>query len=309
MGAATWLLGVSLWAAAAGPPGPVAFTRAFVSVNQVPATLRTGDGRLITVLDTREAKEHKKAHLPGAVHVDWTDFRRGWLREGRLPKDLQALANDLAAIGVDEGRPVLVCGAADRGWGEEGRVAWMLRYLGHPDVAILDGGCRAWSRAGRMMVRGEPVIRRGTFKAKINKALRAELDQVKQALQRGPAGTTTTSPSSSMAPQLLDVRRREEYDGATPYYAARGGHVPGARHLYWKDLIDSTTGRVRSREDVRRRAEAAGIDLSRPVLTYCTGGVRSAHAALVLRAAGIDARNYDRSWWEYAAADALPVEK
>ena len=299
MGAATWLLGVSLWVAAAGPPGPLAFTRPFVAVNQIPATLRTGDGRAITVLDARDAKAHRRAHLPGAVHIDWTDYRRGWLREGRLPADLQELADDLAKLGVDERRPVLVCGAAERGWGEEGRVAWMLRYLGHRDVAILDGGCRAWSRAGRLMVRGSATVRKGSFKAKVDKALRVELDAVKAALA-GP---------EKERPQFLDVRRREEYDGETPYFAARGGHVPAARHLYWKDLIDGTTGRVRSREAVRARAEAAGLDLSRPIFTYCTGGVRSAHAALVLRAAGLDARNYDGSWWEYAAEDELPVAR
>lgn len=300
MGAATWLLGVTLWVAAAGPPGPVAFTRTFVSVNQVPATLRTGDGRSITVLDARDAKAHRRSHLPGAVHIDWTDFRRGWLREGRLPKDLQELADDLAALGVDGRRPVLVCGGADKGWGEEGRVAWMLMLLGHPDVGVLDGGCRAWSRAGRLMVRGQSAVRRGTFKVKVNKALRVELDGVKKALAAKPA---------DKAPQFLDVRRREEFDGTTPYFAARGGHMPSAKHLYWKDLLDGTTGRVRSREQIRARAEAAGVDLSRPVYTYCTGGVRSAHAALVLRTAGVDAKNYDGSWWEYASEDSLPVEK
>jgi thiosulfate/3-mercaptopyruvate sulfurtransferase len=299
MGTATWLLGVTLWAAAAAPPGPAVFTRTFVSVNQVPATLRTGDGRTITVLDARDAKAHKRAHLPGAVHIDWTDFRRGWLRDGRLPKDVQELADDLAALGVDDRRPVLVCGAAERGWGEEGRIAWMLRYLGHRDVAVLDGGCRAWSRAGRLMVRGAPAVRRGTFTARINKALRLELNGVKEAL----AG------KGDKAPQFLDVRRREEFDGATPYFAARGGHVPTAKHLYWKDLIDSSTGRVRSRDEVRARAKAAGLDLGRPIIAYCTGGVRSAHVALVLREAGLDAKNYDGSWWEYAGEDELPVEK
>lgn len=160
------------------------FARPFVRAEQVPGTLIAAEGGRITVLDARDEKAFRRGHLEGAVRVDWTQLRRGVLarrlpaREGRLPEDLDELARDFAALGVDAERPVLVCGAGSSGWGEEGRIAWMLRYLGHKDVAVLDGGCQAWGRAGRPLVRTLTRPSRGRFLARPDEDLRASLAEV-----------------------------------------------------------------------------------------------------------------------------------
>jgi len=110
------------------------------------------------------------------------------------------------------------------------------------------------------------------------------------------------------AAAVLDVRTREEWNGATPYFESRGAHIPGAVHLEWKELLD-TTGRL-DPEAARAKLRTAGLDPSKPVITYCTAGVRAAEAWVILRALGYsDVRNYDGSWYEWSADDRRPVHK
>jgi thiosulfate/3-mercaptopyruvate sulfurtransferase len=274
---------------ASSAPPPASWPSVFVSVEDVPVALDD-----VIVVDARGDAEFKAGHPPGAVHMQWWRYRDGLLRTGKLPSDLNQLASDLAAIGVDGRKRVLVCGAARQGWGEEGRAAWTLRLLGHRAVAILDGGCQTWRRAGRPWTKGKSKAKRGQFVSRPNPMLRASKNDVRRALATGGS-------------QLVDARTREEFDGATPSMSARGGHVPGARHLHFKDLLDDQ-GRALTRDKARARLVAAGIDPDKPVIAYCTGGVRSAFVVEAMRSAGVDARNYDGSWWEWSADDTLPVE-
>lgn len=124
-----------------------------------PAELAARPAGTLTVLDARSASDYRAGHIPGAVRIDWTDFRDGWGRTGRLPGNLDDLALRLATFGVDSERPVVVYGDAHRGWGEEGRIVWMLAYLGHPDARLLDGGWSAWleSRQAVSTAPGRPL--------------------------------------------------------------------------------------------------------------------------------------------------------
>jgi len=259
-----------------------------------PAELAARSAGTVTVLDARSGGDYRAGHIPGAVRIDWTDFRDGWGRTGRLPENLDDLARRLATYGVDSDRPVVVYGNANRGWGEEGRIVWMLAYLGHPDVRLLDGGWSAWL-ASQQAVSTAPSRPLGAqFVARPVAALRATADDVERA--RHGAAT------------VLDVRTREEWNGSTPYFEARGGHVPGAVHLDWRELLDAT-GRL-DPEAARVRLRAAGLEPTRPVITYCTAGVRAAEAWAILRALGyVNVRNYDASWFEWSADARRPVSR
>jgi len=97
--------------------------------------------------------------------------------------------------------------------------------------------------------------------------------------------------------------------GCVPYGEVRGGHIPGARHLYFKDLVDAE-GRVLAGEALAARLGDLGVTKTTKVVAYCTGGIRSGYVTAVLRDAGIDARNYAGSMWEWAASPAAeyPLE-
>lgn len=215
------------------------------------------------VLDTRGALAWLAGHIPGAVRADWRIGTHG-VTSGLLGEP-DAVAAAFAALGVDDGKPVLVVGAWTAGWGEEGRVAWDLAWLGHPEVHVLAGGMDAWPGARHHLAR--PVTP-GHFTARPRPELRATRAQIE-------AGGFL----------LVDVREPDEFAGATRYGEARGGHIPGARSVPWRTLL------------------AASPDLPRDaaLVTYCTGGVRSAMAWLWLVNRGYPhVANYDGSWWEWS---------
>lgn len=264
--------------------------RVFVDV----AAARGYVERGAVVLDAR--KDPEAPYLPNARPLDWMDVRDGFGRTGKLA-ETKALVRALEAAGVDSDRPVLIYGDASEGWGEEGRLWWMLAYLGHPEARILDGGLKAWRRAGAPLS-AAPVAatKKGRFVAHPRPRLRADYVRTNRIrkLENG---------------RVLDVRTREEFRGQTPYWSWRGGHIPGARNLTWRGLFDDD-GRVLPRRRLRALLLRAGLDPSAPTVAYCTGGVRSAFMVAALVEAGWeDVANYDGSWWDWSARTRLPVTK
>ena len=109
------------------------------------------------------------------------------------------------------------------------------------------------------------------------------------------------SPSSHLhSTQWLDVRRLEEFEGKTPYGSKYGGHLPHAIHLQWSSFFDSHH-RLVSITQIKDQFQQKGIDLTKPIVTYCTGGVRSAWVYMLLRLIHHpQVSNYDGSWWEWS---------
>lgn len=272
------LPGGNVGAVAQTPPDAI-----FVSpVDAARGTLAGG-----VLLDARSDVEYAAGHPPGAYHAAWADFSDPD-QLGRLHPSDHELWGRLGSMGIRGDRPVYVLGAWADGWGEEGRVFWMLEHLGHDDVHIVAGGWRAWVDAGlpASILPPEPVY--GTTAIQRRDELEVTLDEVRAL----PSDAT-----------LLDTRDRREFDGATPYGSSWGGRIPGARHVVWSDFIDGS-GLI-SREAAR---ELLG-PLDRPIVAYCTGGVRSGFVYAVARWAGYeDVANYAGSWWEYSAEVERPTE-
>lgn len=256
------------------------------------------------IVDARGARA-ARPYVRGARLIEWTEMRDGFGRTGRLDDDLDAVARHLEAAGVRWDRAVYVIGAAREGWGEEGRIWWTLRYLGHDRVFIIDGGVRAWidarlptADAPLEGTRGPPGSSRP---ARLNLSLRVSAEEISRATKSGSAS-------------LLDARTREEYEGATPYLEARAGHIQGALSLPWVDLL-RPDGKLRSTTQLEAIFEQHGVTAGQPgasggsgrSIAYCTGGVRSAFVVAVLRHLGRDAANYDGSFWEWARRPELPI--
>ncbi len=282
-----------------------------LSVLSAPGLEAASPGRFVTaqeawqlmadgaaLLDTRPASDYLSGHLAGARNVAWDTFsdRSGRLLKGRLDPDDNRLGDLLGRVGVEKDRPVLVYGNPLGGWGEEGRVAWMLQTLGHDRVHLLDGGVGAWRSAGGELTREVPPAASGRFPVQRQAAPTASADQVAEWI--GAEDVV-----------LLDTRTREEFDGATWYGVPRGGHIPGARFLEWSGLLDDQ-GRRLSEEKVLKLMEAAGVSRESRIIPYCTGGVRSGFVYWVLKDSGFrDVRNFPGSFWEWSGRRQLPVER
>jgi thiosulfate/3-mercaptopyruvate sulfurtransferase len=222
-----------------------------------------------SVLDAREQVAYSAGHLPGAQLYAWMLVSAGLDGPSRGPRSYDAIAMMLSSLGVDDARPTLVYGQAGAGQGGEGHAAWMLAMLGHPDVAMLDGGFDAWRSAGRPVVTSVTVARGGRLTVRLREELRITGERV--ASERG---------------QLLDVRSAAEFAGSSGWDEARGGHVPWAKNLDWRAVLDEH-GRVRSASRVRETLERAGVDPTEPVALVCSNGVRSGYLSAVLMARGV----------------------
>lgn len=240
-----------------------------------------------TVLDAR-APRFARPLVPNAIPVRWSEFtREDYPHQGKLDPDDARLSEKLQALGIDRDRPVVVAGDPLGGWGEDGRVVWMLRALGHEQVALVDGGYAALVERGVEAIAPEVP---GDFVVTRRDEWNISRDEL-QALYRREEVV------------VLDARSPREYAGATPYKELRGGHVPGAESLHYRELLDAE-GRLLPEAAVRSRLETLGITRETPVVAYCTGGVRSAWLTAVLAELDYEVRNYAGSMWEWAAGDS-----
>ncbi len=241
------------------------------------------------ILDTRGVAAFTLGHAPGAQRVTWQEFSRpSGPDHGELLAPAE-VARRLRAKGVSAASTVLVVGDP-QAWGEEGRIVWMLRAMGHERAAMVDGGHDAMVKAGMSVARGgADAPKPGDFQAKPIAALSATADEVRQAMTSDKA-------------RLLDTREAREYEGKTPYGEQRGGHVPGAKHLHFKTLMGKD-GELLPAPALRARLKQAGVEPGGRVIAYCTGGIRSGWVVVVLRSLGYDAANYAGSMWQWSAQD------
>ncbi|KQT89212.1 3-mercaptopyruvate sulfurtransferase [Marmoricola sp. Leaf446] len=250
----------------------------------------------VTVLDVRwrlggppGAQEHAAGHVPGAAYVDLdTALADPPGDRGRHPlPDPARLQDALRAAGVREDRPVVVYDdwqgrAAARCW-------WLLRWAGHADTAVLDGGWGAWVAAGLEVATG-PVV--------------AEPGDVVVRPGAMPTVTADELPGVVASGVVLDARDPARYAGETEPVDPVAGHVPGARNLpTGANLGDD--GRFL---DPAALAEVYAAARDRPTAVYCGSGITAAHDVLALEVAGMPgAALYPGSWSEWVTDPSRPV--
>ncbi|MBI4819274.1 MAG: sulfurtransferase [Deltaproteobacteria bacterium] len=278
------------WASACSPVSEPFESRGEFVLSPEAALARLSDA---TLLDVRAESDFTAGHVRGATRVDWRDFSEpNDPLKGRLLADDRVLGFLLSRAGVSNDRPVLVVGDPINGWGEDGRIVWMLRSLGHEVAALVDGGHGALAAAGAPTELGVNSAREGSFVVSRTAAFTIELEELARLV---------SSPGQTV---ILDGREAREYAGETPYGEARGGHVPGAKHLYFRDLTDAR-GRILPKDALWARLGSVGVSSASPVVAYCTGGVRSGWMVAVLGELGVaSVRNFAGSMWEWAARPA-----
>eukprot|EP00928_Gymnodinium_smaydae_P072121 TRINITY_DN55540_c0_g1_i1.p1 TRINITY_DN55540_c0_g1~~TRINITY_DN55540_c0_g1_i1.p1 ORF type:complete len:344 (-),score=34.83 TRINITY_DN55540_c0_g1_i1:77-1108(-) len=255
----------------------------------------------VTVVDARGS--NVPSHIRGALQSSWQKFAQGSFGspDGGLLRSVDELRASLASqLGVTPTREVIVYGAWSKGWGEEGRIYWMLKYLGHPSAYILMGGFDAFA------AKHPGTIAPGAGAA--SSTVAATWEYAKAGPGAVDAIRATSESIMRERPLLVDVRMPHEYDGTMerPYGVSRSGHAASAVNFPFSDLFHSD-GCLLPCRDVLGRLREAGWQRSRGLAAYCTGGIRSAFFWAVLRECGLEASNYDGSMWEWAADPSLPM--
>ncbi|MBV2357425.1 sulfurtransferase [Streptomyces sp. J2-1] len=236
--------------------------------------------------DARAA--YAAGHLPGAVFVDLDRELAGAPGAGgRHPlPDLAEFGAAVRRAGVSPSRTVVVYDGG-QGWAAA-RAWWLLRWTGHPDVRVLDGGLPSWQGT---LTTDRPAPAEGDFVPVPGK--RGVLDA------DGAAALARTG-------VLLDARAGERYRGETEPIDPAAGHIPGALSAPTGENV-GPDGLFLPPADLRDRFRALGVSDRTPVGVYCGSGVSAAHEVLALAVAGIDAELYTGSWSEWSRDPARPV--
>jgi thiosulfate/3-mercaptopyruvate sulfurtransferase len=243
------------------------------------------------------AQAYAYGHLPGAffLHLDRDLSAPMNGRNGRHPlPDAQLLANKLGAAGVS--RKTQVVAYDDDGGMIAARLWWLLRWLGHDRVALLDGGIRQWVKEGRALTSERPKPVPARFEVERRDWV-VSSDEVLASLERRELC-------------LVDARAADRFRGENETLDPVGGHIPGARNRFFRDNLDAD-GCFRPASELRREflALLAGVDPAQSVM-QCGSGVTACHNLLAMEIAGLhDARLYAGSWSEWCADPDRPVAR
>ncbi|MFF7655152.1 sulfurtransferase [Streptomyces sp. NPDC007983] len=234
---------------------------------------------------------YEAGHLPGAVYVDLdTELASPAGAAGRHPlPDLSAFAAAMRRAGVGRDRRVVAYDGG-QGWAAA-RAWWLLRWAGHPDVRVLDGGLPAWTAAGGALTTELPGEPEGDF-----------------VPEPGALPLLTAEDAAALARRgvLLDARAGERYRGEVEPIDRVGGHIPGAISAPTTENV-TADGHLLPAGRLAERFADLGVTGDTEVGVYCGSGVSAAHQVLALAEAGIPAALYVGSWSEWSADGSRPV--
>ncbi|MFG2865343.1 sulfurtransferase [Streptomyces sioyaensis] len=236
--------------------------------------------------------QYEAGHVPGAVYVDLdSELAAPPGPAGRHPlPDLEVFTGAMRAAGVRADRPVVVYDggqswAAARAW-------WLLRWTGHPDVRVLDGGLAAWQASGGALSVDQPAPPTGDF------------TPLPGAL---PVLTADDAAALARRGVLLDARAGERYRGEVEPIDPVAGHIPGAVSAPTTENVAEGSTVFRAASELARRFASLGATADAEVGVYCGSGVSAAHEVLALAVAGVPAALYVGSWSEWTADPSRPV--
>lgn len=254
--------------------------------------LQLNDPNLL-IVDLSSEENYLQGHLPGAIHLDPKRLLRG---QGdvpnRIPEPLQ-LTEMFTQLGISSNRHVVAYD--DQGGPWAGRLIWTLHCAGHTHCSFLNGHLTSWQRSGLKVESGAVTPTPLYAEAMVSSLYLADARWIQSHL---------TDPGVC----IWDARSAPEYTGEKVVNAKFGGHIPGAQHYEWTDLLDEQQ-RIRPTNELLAELAAKGITPDRTVVTHCQTHRRSGLTYLVARHLGFDrVRCYDGSWFEWGNLADTPKQ-
>jgi thiosulfate/3-mercaptopyruvate sulfurtransferase len=259
-----------------------------------------GDDGIAVVEVDEDTEAYGRGHIPGALAWNWRTDLQDPVRRDFISKE--GLAELLGRSGIGNDMLIVLYGGNNNWFAAY--AYWYLKYYGHDNVKLMDGGRKKWELEGRELSPDEPQRSQTSYQSKDpDKAIRAFRDDVLAAIGKQ---------------NLVDVRSPQEFAGeilAPPHLPQESamvpGHVPSARNIPWSKTVREDDGTFKPAEELKDLYSGEGVDLGKDTIAYCRIGERSAHTWFVLHELlGVpNVRNYDGSWTEYGSLVGVPVEK
>lgn len=242
------------------------------------------------------ALAYAEGHIPHALHADLGDLLSGPTTgvNGRHPlPDPQAFADGMAEMGAHDDTLIIAYDAGDAMFAS--RLWWLLRWIGHENVRVLDGGLRGWVDAGGELATTTPVPRRGGLGLRRRAMPTATFTDVLENVENRKL-------------MVIDARSIERYRGENETIDPRGGHIPGALNRYYKENLDSS-GRFKPAAQLREEfAALLGDTPPARVIHQCGSGVSACHNLLAMEIAGLEGGTlYPGSWSEWCRQRDVPM--
>ncbi|WP_313404339.1 sulfurtransferase [Aeromicrobium sp.] len=255
------------------------------------------DPKVVLIEVDEDVEAYDKGHIPGAVKLDWKKDLQDGVRHDFISKD--RLEKLLSEKGVSNDDTIVFYGGNNNWFAAY--AYWYLKYYGHQDLRLLDGGRKKWELDSRELTAEVPEREATTYTAQEPREdIRAYRDDVLSAIG---------------SQNLIDVRSPDEFAGRLlapahlPQEAAQiGGHIPTAGNVPWSKAANDD-GTFKKDEDLKELYANAGLDEGKDTIAYCRIGERSSHTWFVLsEILGYkNVKNYDGSWSEYGSLRGVPV--
>lgn len=280
---------------------------ALISAQQLAALLQDQppeilllDCRYALTDPTAGAAAYAQAHIPGAIHADLGKQLSGTAssdgKGGRNPlPEPQVFAKAMAALGARDDSLVVAYDAGESVFAA--RLWWLMRWIGHDKVCVLDGGLQAWVDAGGELVADQPTLVPGKLSVRASALQTVSYAQVLANIE-------------AQERVVLDARAADRYRGENETMDPIGGRIPGARNRPYKDNLDAS-GRFKPAEQLRSEFQAIlGDTPASQIIHQCGSGVSACHNLLAMNVAGFgDSTLYPGSWSEWSRQADAPIAR
>lgn len=239
---------------------------------------------------------YKESHIPGAYFFDLEKQLSAPVSKhgGRHPlPDIEQFRHEIEQAGIDNTKTVV---AYDGGEGAfASRFWWLLTYIGHDKVYVLNGGFKGWVEAGYPTTKEVPKPESAQYKVSIRKEMLATYEEVKEIVA-----------NKKKSPILIDSREKARYLGKEEPIDKIPGHIPGAMHKFWAEGLEN--GFFKGSEEQKKRF--AELDQKEPIIVYCGSGVTATPNYIALKIAGYqNVKLYAGSYSDWVSYSDNPVEK
>lgn len=272
-----------------------------VSVKWLAETMKENPNTIIVDVrfqltdDEAGRKAYLDGHIPNAVYLDLNkDLSEKAQKHGGnhpLP-DMETFTAKLGHIGIGNNTTVVVYGKDNDMFA--GRLWWLLHYVGHDKVYLLDGGFDEWVRKGHDVSTDIPKLEAKTFVPRIQEDEAVDIEQVKEKLNDKSA-------------ILIDSRGKDRYLGKTEPLYTKAGHIPGAKNYFWKNVLNNE-GKWKGAADLAENFK--GLPKDKEIIVSCGSGVSATPNVLALKTAGFkNVKLYPGSYSDWISYEENEVEK